>query len=427
LSIVLATAMELRLAILFVLGTIVGGQLNRGIYRLAWDKRSIGPWSAPHPETPPRRWHDRIPVFGWLGLARESSLHGAGYWLRPLLIELATGLGFAALYLWEMGEHHVPWLPGSATASAVPMQLMLHAAFVAHLVLISLMVIATFIDFDEKTIPDEITLPGTLAGLALAAAVPISLLPVAEPAPPGPCLVGFLKLTSPQMTEVSNWPAWLDGPKGLAIGLACFAAWCLAIMPRTWWTRSGPVKAVKYLVASAVRQKLSRWIAALFVVGGLGIFSVWYFTSPGSMHWKGLLSALVGMVFGGGLVWMVRIIGSHVLAKEAMGFGDVTLMAMIGTFVGWQPSLIIFFLAPVAGLVIALTQWVLTRRKDIAFGPFLCLATLLLIVGWGPIWNRYGWPVFHLGWWIVAILLVCLLLMGAMLAVWRAIAERVFD
>ncbi len=417
--------MELRLAILFVLGTIVGGQLNRGIYRLAWDKRSIGPWSAPHPEAPPRRWLDRIPVFGWLGLARESSLHGAGYWLRPLLIELATGLGFAALYWWETGQHHVPWLPGNAIVPAVALQSMLHAAFVAHLVLISLMVIATFIDFDEKTIPDEITLPGTLAGLAMAAVVPISLLPVAEPAPSVPCLVGFLKLTSPQMTEVSNWPAWLDGPKGLAIGLACFAAWCLAIMPRTWWTRSGPVKAVKYLVASVVRQKLSRWIAALFVVGGLGIFSVWHFTGPGSMHWKGLLSALVGMVFGGGLVWMVRIIGSRALGREAMGFGDVTLMAMIGTFVGWQPSLIIFFLAPLAGLMIAVTQWVLTRRGDIAFGPFLCLATLLLMVEWGPIWNRYGWPVFQLGWWIVAILFVCLLLMGAMLTVWRAIKERV--
>ena len=106
-----------------------------------------------------------------------------------------------------------------------------------------------------------------------------------------------------------------------------------------------------------------------------------------------------------------------------MGFGDVTLMAMIGAFVGWQPSLIIFFLAPIAGLVIALTQWVMTGRKDIAYGPFLCLATLVLLLGWGPIWNRWGWPAFQLGWLVVALLFVCLLLMGAMLAAWRAVTR----
>ena len=44
-----------------------------------------------------------------------------------------------------------------------------------------LMLAASFIDIDEKTIPDEITVPGTMLGLALATMVPMSLLPhVAE-------------------------------------------------------------------------------------------------------------------------------------------------------------------------------------------------------------------------------------------------------
>ena len=92
---------------------------------------------------------------------------------------------------------------------------------------------------------------------------------------------------------------------------------------------------------------------------------------------------------------------------------------------GWQPSLIIFFLAPLTGLVIAVTQWLLTRRKDIAYGPFLSLGTLILLILWGPIWNRWGWPLFRLGgWWIIAVLVVCQLLMGGMLGMWRAVTER---
>jgi prepilin signal peptidase PulO-like enzyme (type II secretory pathway) len=304
---------------------------------------------------------------------------------------------------------------------------MLHAHFAAHLVLISLMIVATFIDFDEKSIPDSVTVPGTLIGLLFAAILPFSLLPVSIPptGPPGYDL-GFLILTSPQMDFAPNWPvsSWLNGPQGLAIGVLCFVSWCIAILPATVWTRSGPVKAVQYYFASIVRHPTCRYILALAIVGSAAIFGVWCGTNRGSPHWQGLLSALVGMVFAGGLVWGVRIIGSRVLAKEAMGFGDVTLMAMIGTFVGWQPALIIFFLAPLAGLAIAVTQWLLTRRKDIAYGPFLSLGTLILIVWWGPIWNRWGWPVFRLGgWWIIAVLAVCLLLMGGMLGMWRAVTE----
>ena len=70
-----------------------------------------------------------------------------------------------------------------------------------------------------------------------------------------------------------------------------------------------------------------------------------------------------------------------------MGFGDVTLMAMIGAFLGWQACLIVFFLAPLAGLVLGLVQLILRRGKHIPYGPFLCLAALATIVGWATIWN----------------------------------------
>ena len=44
---------------------------------------------------------------------------------------------------------------------------------------------------------------------------------------------------------------------------------------------------------------------------------------------------------------VVRVLGSQVLRREAMGFGDVTLMAMIGAFLGWQAAVLTFFLGAV--------------------------------------------------------------------------------
>ena len=138
----------------------------------------------------------------------------------------------------------------------------------------------------------------------------------------------------------------------------------------------------------------------------------WWIGGPG---WQGLLTALVGLVVAGTLVWTVRIVASLALQQEAMGFGDVTLMGMIGTFIGWQPAILAFFLAPFAGAIIALCQWLLTGRKDIAYGPFLCLSSLLVIVFWAAIWSGWGLPVFSLGVFLPCVLAACLALLGLLL------------
>ena len=136
--------------------------------------------------------------------------------------------------------------------------------------------------------------------------------------------------------------------------------------------------------ARVSRTPSTRRILRMAVAGSLAIALVWY---RGGDGWRGLLSALVGMAASGGLVWAVRVIGTAVLRREAMGFGDVTLMAMIGAFLGWQPCLIIFFLAPFAGLVIGVLRLILFRDREIPYGPFLCLATLVVIVAWDDIWT----------------------------------------
>lgn len=400
--------LEVRLALLFAAGAVVGTQLNRGIYRLAFfQPRPIGPWSPPPPDAPPRRWFDFLPVLGWISLRREAPWHGRGFWIRPLLIELGTACAFAVLYRWDLDGGPVDTLPLAGSPA------LLHGQYLMQIILVSLMIVATFIDFDEKTIPDAITVPGSLVALLLAALLPTTRLPVGVPLH-APLDIQPLRLTSPL-----TWPAWLDGRDGLLCGLGCYLAWCFAVMPFVWNARRGIVFACDLLVRSVFCRRASRPYHILAAVGCVAIVVAWRFG-----HWPDLLSALVGMAFGGGLIWGVRIVGTRALGVEAMGFGDVILMAMIGAFLGWQSTLLIFFMAPFAALVIGVAQLIFTRRTDIAFGPYLCLATVTLIIAWSGIWHDWAGRMFILGWRIPVMVVGGLALMGGMLAAWRAVKER---
>lgn len=406
--------------VLFLFGACVGGLLNLGVYRLAWHRRRISPWSQRPEEAGPRAWYDRVPILGWLSLSRESGIHGAGFWIRPMLVELLAGAGLAALYWWEIHQHGLI-LPGVAPPSG----LVLHATLASHLVLISLMIVASLIDVDEKIIPDSITVSGTLFALAAASAFPWSLLPdmARQAAVQGPMfgvpvglpVTDFLKLTSPR-----GWPEWLSGFPHvwpLAIGLGCWWAWCVALMHRTWYGRHGWIRAWGLMCARLRREPSTWWISLMGLVGSLAIVGVWLVRGD---YWAGLLSALVGMAAGGGIIWAVRIIGTVVLRREAMGFGDVTLMAMLGAFLGWQPCLMVFFLAPFAGLVIGLVSLVLRRGPEIPYGPFLCLAALVVIVRWPVLWEGSMW-IFGLGKILILIIAFCLIVMVPLLFLTRLV------
>lgn len=395
---------------IFVGGALLGSQCNRGIYRLAWYRRSIGPWSAPPDDAPSRRWFDRVPILGWIGLRRESPIHGAMYWVRPMLIELASAVGWVAMYWWAV--ENAGLMPESVRG-VVPTSL-LAAQYAAHVVLISLMVVATFIDFDEQTIPDAITVPGTLGGLLLVIAWPSTL----------PWILGTgSQLVPLRLTSPLSWSEWLNGPDGLWVGLACILGWSLAIWPKTVTLRRGWGKAVQYLLVSMLRTPFLKLLLAIAVLGAVAVVATWHF-APAS--WPALLSALVGMAFGGGLIWIVRIVGRVALGKEAMGFGDVTLMAMIGVYLGWQATLVIFFLAPFVAVFISLAQWMCTRRRDIAFGPYLCTGALIAIIWWSPIWENHARSVFAMGALLPQLLFFCTILLAGMLSLWRIVERALF-
>ena len=121
------------------------------------------------------------------------------------------------------------------------------------------------------------------------------------------------------------------------------------------------------------------------------------------------------------MVWIVRIVGTAALRREAMGFGDVTLMMMIGAFLGWQAGVLVFFVAPFAGLLVGLLQLLVRRDDVIPYGPFLCLGVLMVAVAWPIFWSPVLQDLFAHPGLIAFVLLASFVLLGAMLAIWQAV------
>ncbi len=135
---------------------------------------------------------------------------------RSFPIELGTGLAYAAVYRWTLQGGLSPAFELTAAA--------LHALYLVEVMLLSLMIVATFIDLDEQTIPDAITVYGTLAALMIAAALPQSRLPILQGGwPAGVREPGVLQIASP-----NDWPAELNTGQGLLYGLLCYIGWCYA-------------------------------------------------------------------------------------------------------------------------------------------------------------------------------------------------------
>ena len=86
--------------------------------------------------------------------------------------------------------------------------------------------------------------------------------------------------------------------------------------------------------------------------------------------------SVIGMLLGGGMILAVGEAGERLFKKEAMGGGDVKLMAMIGAFLGWKMVLLTIFFASVVGAVIGIAMKARTGKEYIPFGPFLSLGAL---------------------------------------------------
>jgi leader peptidase (prepilin peptidase) / N-methyltransferase len=321
-------------------------------------------------------------------------------------VAVATAVG---LWWWEVAAGCLT--PIAADGSLFETQpATLLARWGSHLLFVTLLAAATWIDMRYRVIPDWITVTGVVLGLATAALLPEPFLPVgweqersfAAPAILPDVLAAFGGL------RTTPGPAWLGGlphAGGLALAGIIFLAW--------WFFCTAPFLEFERPGTMSLMLREPR---TLVLIAGLGGIVITWLT--GGQRFAALQSSLIGLAVAGGLVWAVREGASRAMGREAMGFGDVTLMAMIGAWLGWQPSILVFFMATFLGLAHGLLGLMLHRDNELPYGPSLCLATVLVIVGWRPLWAQVG--VFFADPVLLAVVLVAVVVLTAVaLWVWQ--------
>ena len=139
-----------------------------------------------------------------------------------------------------------------------------------------------------------------------------------------------------------------------------------------------------------------QWIPDRCSYGAMGwglLFSVGYPELHGELDsMAALAESVIGLVAGGGLLFFIGLIGSWIMKREAMGLGDVKLLAGIGAFLGWEAVLFSVFGGAVLGLLGTLLWMIMGNRERaeaIPFGPYLSLGALIWIVIGRDLWSIY--------------------------------------
>jgi len=112
---------------------------------------------------------------------------------------------------------------------------------------------------------------------------------------------------------------------------------------------------------------------------------LWPFHQP---NWPGwllmLLGGLFGALVGGGFLWLVGALWKALRGVEAMGFGDVKMMAAVGALLGWRLAMLATFLGAFSGALIGGIYVARQKDKDlqsqIPFGIFLGIGSILSLL-----------------------------------------------
>ena len=266
----------------FIVGGMIGSFLNVCVYRLPRNQSIVRPRSRCPKCGNSIAWYDNIPMLSWVILGAKCRHCGEPIsWMYPL-VEGVTGLLFLFVF----------WRFGFTLAAPIYM------VFAAALVLV------TFVDLTDWTIPNEVTFPGIPLGIGLA----------------------VLKMYYPE--------------SGLLVG--------------------------------------------------------------------DVFDALLGVLVGGGSLYILDKVSVLFLGKRGMGFGDVKLLAMLGAFLGWKSVLLIIMISSCLGSIVGVTLILVDKRaakkappvKDeeteerpsghyLPFGPYLAAAGLVVLFFGQAIFDAY--------------------------------------
>jgi leader peptidase (prepilin peptidase)/N-methyltransferase len=129
-------------------------------------------------------------------------------------------------------------------------------------------------------------------------------------------------------------------------------------------------------------------------LGGLALGVLLSLAIP-SLHgtdsrWLAFGYSVIGLLVGGGLLYGTGLVGDVLFKKESMGGGDIKLLAMAGSLLGWKLVVLTFFLAPLLAVIPGLVVLVFKRSHVIPYGPFLSLALVVSLFFGNEIIQRSG-------------------------------------
>ncbi len=90
--------------------------------------------------------------------------------------------------------------------------------------------------------------------------------------------------------------------------------------------------------------------------------------------------SLIGIISGGGILFLVAVGYQWLFKREGMGGGDVKLLAMIGAFLGWKSVFLTIILSSFIGSVVGIVLIAIKGKNlkyAIPFGPFLSLGAVI--------------------------------------------------
>jgi leader peptidase (prepilin peptidase)/N-methyltransferase len=337
----------------FLFGAAIGSFLNVCIYRMPLGKSVVSPPSACPACGKFIRWSDNIPLLSYLVLRGRCRHCGATFSSRYFLVELLTAVMFLTIWVMFPG-----WLAP------------IYWVFTGGLI------VATFIDFEHFIIPNEITYGGVIVGLFLSALYP------------------------PLMGVQSIGQGALQSMIGILVGgLSLFLVveiGKLFLGKRKVPLPTGTMVVIEDQTITFGDEKIP-WLdmfyrdsdriefhAATLKFGEQSfenvpvIISETKLTAAGQEHEViaiGKVEATTDLV---------------IIPREAMGLGDVKLLAAIGAFLGWKATLFTIFLSSVLGGVIGLLL-IVTGKTDwqsrIPYGPYIVAGALT--------WLFFGQSVLH--------------------------------
>ncbi len=328
----------------FALGSIVGSFLNVCIVRLPHERSVVFPSSHCVHCKKPIGWYDNIPLLSYWILGGRCRHCKVKISIRYFLVEFITALGFVLFYKY-FG---------------------LKIILIPYLVMLSSFIVATFVDFELRIIPDEISIGGMVAGVVFSIFIP----------------------------QLHGQDVFWKGALWSLIGLlagggSIFIMGTLGniVIPRSIRKIDNISKEEFFQIMSPTAPDILEGLwdnlvrNGYIIQAGEILDSFWQLKNARELKLDPKYSFLNKKVYDS-----VRM--------DTMGGGDMKLMAMVGAFMGWKLVLLTFFLAPFFGAFYGVIEKIRTKESAIAYGPFLILGALLslfkgdAIIRW--ILSNYG-------------------------------------